>query len=58
MIALGFSNGWAELALSGPPPFVPSCLIASCEANGPPGISWVSVTVPSALVTAPPCAPW
>ncbi len=27
--ALGFSNGWAELALKMPPPLVPSCLIAS-----------------------------
>ena len=32
---VGFSNGWAELALKKPPPLVPSCLIASCEATGP-----------------------
>ena len=36
--ALGFSNGCAELALKNPPPFVPSSLIASWEATGPPGI--------------------
>jgi hypothetical protein len=34
---LGASNGCAELALSGPPPLVPSSLIASWLANGPPG---------------------
>ena len=33
--ALGFSNGWAELALKKPPPLVPSCLIASWLATGP-----------------------
>ncbi len=32
---VGFSNGWALLALKKPPPLVPSCLIASCEATGP-----------------------
>ncbi len=35
---VGFSNGWDELALKKPPPLVPSCLIASCEATGPSGI--------------------
>ena len=34
---LGFSNGWAELAFSGPPPLVPSSLMASWPANGPSG---------------------
>ncbi len=34
VIALGFSNGWAELALKMPPPLVPSCLIASWLAAG------------------------
>ena len=38
---LGFSNGWAEFALYGPPPFVPSSLIASWLAIGPPGIDCV-----------------
>ena len=33
----GFSNGWAELALYGPPPLVPSSLIASWLAIGPAG---------------------
>ena len=32
---VGFSNGWALLALKKPPPLVPSSLIASCEATGP-----------------------
>ena len=32
---VGFSNGCAELVLKKPPPFVPSSLIASCEATGP-----------------------
>ena len=31
----GFSNGTAELLSKKPPPFVPSCLIAICEAAGP-----------------------
>ena len=33
--AVGFSYGCAELALKKPPPFVPSILMASCEAAGP-----------------------
>ena len=33
--AVGFSNGNAELTLKNPPPLVPSCLIAICEAAGP-----------------------
>ncbi len=32
---VGFSNGCAELALTMPPPFVPSSLIASWLATGP-----------------------
>ena len=36
MKALGFSNGWAELALKKPPPLLPSSLIASWLATGPP----------------------
>ena len=43
---VGFSKGCAELALKNPPPLVPSSLIASCEATGPPG----SVCVPPARV--------
>ena len=33
--AVGFSNGKAELTLKKPPPLVPSCLIAICDAAGP-----------------------
>ena len=32
---VGFSNGCAEFTLKNPPPFVPSCLIAICDAAGP-----------------------
>ena len=35
MSGVGFSNGWALLALKKPPPLVPSILMASCEATGP-----------------------
>ena len=42
VIAFGFSKGWAELALKKPPPFVPSCLIATWLAAGPPGMDWVT----------------
>ena len=42
----GFSNGCAEFVLKKPPPLVPSCLIASWLATGPPGI----VCVPPATV--------
>ena len=37
MSGVGFSNGWAELTLKKPPPLVPSCLMAICEAAGPDG---------------------
>ena len=33
--ALGFSKGWAELALKKPPPLVPSSLMISWLATGP-----------------------
>ena len=36
--AVGFSNGIDELTLKKPPPLVPSCLIATCEAAGPTAI--------------------
>ena len=36
---VGFSNGWAELTLKKPPPLVPSCLMRSWLAAGPPGMS-------------------
>ena len=35
--------------MKNPPPFVPSSLIDSCEATGPPGIFW---TAPSSVVTS------
>ena len=46
---LGFSKGWAALALRDPPPLVPSCLIASWEANGPRAMTCVP---PSRVVTS------
>ena len=46
---VGFSNGWAALALKKPPPLVPSCLIASCEATGP---SASVCLAPSSVVTS------
>ncbi len=45
----GFSNGCAEFALKNPPPFVPSSLIASWEATGPPGTACVP---PASVVTS------
>ena len=45
---VGFSNGCAEFALRKPPPLVPSCLIATWLAIGPPGIDCVA---PSTVVT-------
>ena len=39
--AFGFSYGCAELALKKPPPLVPSSLIASWLATGPPGRVWL-----------------
>ena len=35
---VGFSKGCELFALKNPPPFVPNCLIAICEAAGPIGI--------------------
>ena len=43
---VGFSNGCAELALKKPPPLVPSSLMTSWLATGPP----VSVCEPPAMV--------
>ena len=37
---VGFSNGIALFTLKNPPPFVPSCLIAICEAAGPSARVW------------------
>ena len=42
----GFSNGCAEFALKNPPPLLPSSLMTSCEATGPPTMfCWVPVSV-------------
>ena len=48
VMPLGFSNGWMELALRKPPPFVPRCLMAIWLAAGPPGID---CSTPSSVVT-------
>ena len=47
--AFGFSNGCAEFALKKPPPFVPSSLMTSWEATGPPWIVWLP---PTSIVTS------
>ena len=49
---VGFSNGCAALALKKPPPFVPSCLMAICEATGPIGRTCSVMRPPSAEVVA------
>ncbi len=46
---VGFSKGCAELALKKPPPLVPSCLMAICEAAGPTDMVWVVIVWPWAL---------
>ena len=51
---VGFSKGCAEFALKNPPPFVPSILIASCEATGP--MARVCVRVVTACVIGLPLA--
>ena len=53
MSAVGFSNGVAEFALRKPPPFVPSCLIASMKAIGPRAIVWVTPFNESCTETGP-----
>ena len=52
--ALGFSNGWAELAFMKPPPLVPSSLIASWLAIGP--IEIVCLTPSSVVASTEPCS--
>ena len=44
-----FSNGCAEFTLKKPPPLVPSCLMATWLAAGPPGMS---CSVPPSTVVA------
>ncbi len=59
---VGFSNGCAELTLKKPPPLVPSSLIASWDATGPPGIDWaapvrvVASVNPVRFCTTPPAS--
>ena len=58
---VGFSNGSAPLALKYPPPLVPSCLITSCEATGPRGMTWLTPLSTSWTWAGPPSvcsAPW
>ncbi len=61
MRPVGFSNGLAPFALKNPPPFVPSCLMTSCEATARAGWSAhavervVDVAGPPRVCTAP-CA--
>ena len=43
---VGFSFGEIEFAPTKPPPLVPSSLIASSEAIGPPVIVWVTPSSP------------
>ncbi len=49
---VGFSNGCAELTLKKPPPLVPSCLIAICEAAGPTASACSVTALPSASAVA------
>ena len=57
---VGFSNGWALLALKNPPPFVPSILMASCDATGPREITcFAPSTVRTSRFGASVCTtPW
>ena len=58
---VGFSNGLAPLALKNPPPFVPSCLMASWEPTGPRGMTCRTPLRASCTCTGPPSvcrAPW
>lgn len=54
-----FSSGWVELGPKKPPPFVPSCLIATKAAAGPRAMvctapsSVVTVAAPSKLIGTP-----
>ena len=48
---VGFSSGCAEFVPKKPPPFVPSCLIATWLAAGPIGMTSFVTTLPSAMTT-------
>ncbi len=56
MKPLGLPNGCPELALRNPPPLVPSSLMTSWLAAGPPGMSWVAPS--SVLATVNPLRFW
>src|SRR5574343_277674 len=47
---VGFSKGWAELTLKKPPPLVPSCLMAICDAAGPTAMLCSAVVAQFGLV--------
>jgi len=47
---VGFSKGWAELALKNPPPLVPSILIASWEATGPTAMTCSTTLLPPLVI--------
>ena len=58
---VGFSKGWAELMLKNPPPFVPSCLMASMKPTGPTAMVCETPLRALWMLTGPPSvstAPW
>ena len=58
---VGFSKGCAPLPLKKPPPFVPSCLMASMKPTGPTAMTWVILFKTSWMCTGPLrvcAAPW
>jgi hypothetical protein len=50
-MALGLSNGCAELALKKPPPLLANVLATTCVATGPPGMN---CPLPSTVETSSP----
>ena len=50
---VGFSKVVAELAFRKPPPFVPSCLIASMKPIGPRAMVWVTPFSESWIMIGP-----
>ena len=60
---VGFSKGCALFWPKKPPPLVPRCLMAICEAAGPVGISWVvtcwsTITGTFVIITLPWASFW
>src|SRR5262249_61998231 len=47
----GFWNGCGELTVKEPPPLVPSCLIAICDAAGPSGSTCCVTSLPPSPAT-------